>query len=339
MLDAIVYIGRFQPVTLAHIEIIKKALDLAEKAIVLVGSAKNARSIRDPWTVQERIEMMKTVKAIDASKVCFVPLQDSNYEFSWWLSKTHEIVKSHTEAHDKIGIIGYKKDESAYYLDYFPEWEFIETPSLYEGLSAVDIRENLFCGRDLDGIADEVRVWLDNWIKNNNDAYENLKEEFFYIKEYKKMWEKAPFAPVFVTGDALVLCSKNILLIQRKNSPGKNLYALPGGFLEQRESLEDCAVRELQEETEIDADIATLRNSIVLTKTFDAPFRDMRGRMITHAYIFDLQSKDLPKVRGADDAGKAFWLPLTEIDNLQDKFFGDHYRIIKNMLKTLNSGK
>ncbi|MDR2426839.1 MAG: bifunctional nicotinamide-nucleotide adenylyltransferase/Nudix hydroxylase [Endomicrobium sp.] len=340
MLDAIVYIGRFQPLTLSHIKIIKKALESAKKVIVIVGSAKNARNTHDPWTEDERIEMLKSVRQINTNRICFAPLQNSNYEFSWWLSEVQKIVEGNTVQNSKIGIIGYKKDETGYYLDYFPQWEFIEISHLYDrGLSATQIREKLFCGNDLDGTPDEVCLWLNDWIISNRDIYENLKGEFFYIKDYKKMWAASPFAPVFVTADALVLCKKNILLIQRKNNPGKNLYALPGGFLEQRESLADCAVRELKEETQIVVDISTLKNSISLTKVFDDPFRDLRGRFITHAHVFNLNLENLPKIESSDDAGNVLWLPLSELDEFQNKFFSDHYRIINNLLKALNIKK
>lgn len=54
----------------------------------------------------------------------------------------------------------------------------------------------------------------------------------------------------FVTVDSIVLKSGHVLLVRRKSAPGKNLFAFPGGYLQQNESLVDCAIRELREETE-----------------------------------------------------------------------------------------
>jgi bifunctional NMN adenylyltransferase/nudix hydrolase len=66
---------------------------------------------------------------------------------------------------------------------------------------------------------------------------------------------------------------------------------------------------------------------------FDHPDRDPRGRMITHAYMIELQNqKALPKIKAADDAKEAFWLPIARIEGLSREFFGDHQMIIKYFL-------
>ena len=332
--DAVIFIGRFQPPTLAHTDIIKRALDISKKTIVIIGSAKKARSISDPWTANERIEMLKSIAEIDKERIVFACLENSAYDFSWWLSQVNKIVSANTAKEDKIGIIGREKDLTSYYLDYFPNRDFIEMPSLCGSISATQVRNALFEDENISGIPKEVNLWLKRWILENKEIFQNLKEEFKYIKNYKQMWKAAPFAPVFVSADAVVLCGNHILLIDRKKRPGKNLYALPGGFLEQDESLLSCAIRELKEETSFALDYDSLKKSLILTKVFDAPDRDLRGRIITHIHVFLLNLETLPKIKGADDAKTAFWMPLCEIENKREKFFGDHYKIIKNVLSS-----
>jgi bifunctional NMN adenylyltransferase/nudix hydrolase len=144
MLDAIVFIGRFQPPSLAHIEILKKAQTLAKKVIVLVGSANRERSFLNPWTAAERIEMLRSVKELEQNKIVITPLSDSNNDFSWWLDLVKKIVKENAQEARKIGVIGCKKDKSSYYLDHFPQWQFIEIAALSNGLSSTKIRETLF---------------------------------------------------------------------------------------------------------------------------------------------------------------------------------------------------
>ena len=329
MLDAIIYIGRFQPLTCAHIEIIKKAQGLAKKVIVIVGSANMARSARNPWTAEERIDCLKSVKDIDQSKLTAVALSDSNYDFPWWLGEVKKIISQNTLPNDKIGIIGHKKDETGYYLEHFKNFEFIMIDSLYKGLSATDERESLFAKNKVENVGEDVKVWIENWINANLAIFKNLKEEFEYIEDYKKSWAKSPYPPVFVTADSLVLCKDNILLVERKDFPGKGLFALPGGFMDANEKLSECAVRELKEETGLKLSIKDIKFSQI----FDAPFRCQRGRVVTKVCLFDLDLPELPKITAGDDAKKVFWKPLSEIDILQDKFFSDHYKVIKKMLK------
>ncbi len=333
-LDAIVYIGRFQPFTNAHYKIVKMALETATKVIIVIGSAKRARNIRNPWTAEERRDMISSVKDFKDYDIEFILQPNSNYNFNWWLKDIQEQVSKITNKNDKIGIIGYKKDSSSYYLNYFPQWKFIDVPELENGLSATEIRDLFFEKAKItqSAVNADVYQWLLNWKKNNIELFNNLVSEKKFITDYKKKWENAPFQPIFVTTDTMVICKGQILLIKRKYNPGKDLYAMPGGFLNPDEYLKDCAVRELKEETGIDVDKSILKNSIELTKVFDEPYRETRGRGITHCFLINLKLKELPKVKGSTDAYGASWIPLGSLDSMQDRFFGDHYQIIKNML-------
>ncbi|MGI8786727.1 MAG: NUDIX domain-containing protein [Pyrinomonadaceae bacterium] len=144
-----------------------------------------------------------------------------------------------------------------------------------------------------------------------------------------------PFAPVFVTTDAVVVQSGHVLVIRRGFPPGKGLLALPGGFLAPDSTLEDNAIRELKEETNIKVPAQVLRGSIKNSHAFDYPERSQRGRTVTFAYHIELEPslKDgLPHVKGGDDAAKAFWLPLSALGEKEDEFFEDHLHIIKFFL-------
>jgi bifunctional NMN adenylyltransferase/nudix hydrolase len=152
------------------------------------------------------------------------------------------------------------------------------------------------------------------------------------ITRYKASWSGVPYPITFVTTDAVVICKGHILLVQRGRNPGKGLFALPGGFINQNETLERCALRELKEETKIDVPTAILKNSIKKVKVFDDPIRDPRGRFITHAHLILLDQKDLPEVKGSDDASDARWISYSDTDRYSNIFYADHYQIIKNFL-------
>lgn len=110
-----------------------------------------------------------------------------------------------------------------------------------------------------------------------------------------------------------------ILLIKRGQEPYKDHYALPGGFIEMDESLEQAALRELSEETGI--------KNIPLTQiqTFSDPDRDPRGRVISTCFGSVLKTEDQIHVRAGDDAADAAWFSL---DGLPALAF-DHHRIIQ----------
>lgn len=132
---------------------------------------------------------------------------------------------------------------------------------------------------------------------------------------------------ISITVDAVIFYQKNnekqVLLIQRKKDPFKGAWALPGGFLEKEESLEDGAKRELEEETGLK--IGELKQ----IRAFGTPGRDPRGRIISIAFF--AETREEQKVKGSDDASDAKWFNIKELPDLAF----DHNQIIKEALEQL----
>jgi bifunctional NMN adenylyltransferase/nudix hydrolase len=121
------------------------------------------------------------------------------------------------------------------------------------------------------------------------------------------------------------------LLVSRKAFPGRGQLALPGGFINQYERLEEAMLRELREETRLKVPAPVLKGSIRRQQVFDSPYRSTRGRTITHAFYIELSpDTSLPKVKGGDDAKHAQWAPLAKLDPRQ--MYEDHYDIIQEMI-------
>ncbi len=115
-----------------------------------------------------------------------------------------------------------------------------------------------------------------------------------------------------------------VLLIQRKNEPYKDLWALPGGFVEMDEPLEQAALRELEEETGVvDVFVEQLY-------TFGNPGRDPRGRVISVAYYALVNLEEHP-VQAASDARHVRWY---EVDELPRLAF-DHEQILQVAIQRL----
>jgi bifunctional NMN adenylyltransferase/nudix hydrolase len=123
-----------------------------------------------------------------------------------------------------------------------------------------------------------------------------------------------------------------VLLVKRKAQPGRGLWALPGGFLGENETLKDAALRELREETRLKIPAPVLRGSLRGESVFDHPDRSLRGRTVTHAFYFEFPSGPLPAVRGADDAARARWVPISEIQAMRSSLFEDHFFILEHFL-------
>ena len=97
---------------------------------------------------------------------------------------------------------------------------------------------------------------------------------------------------------------------------------MPGGFIEQDETLATGALRELNEETGLFCE----EGEIDLVEVFAKPDRSARGRTITHVHRIVLAGETLPDVCAADDAAEAKWVALAALD--PRVCFEDHYSII-----------
>ena len=125
-----------------------------------------------------------------------------------------------------------------------------------------------------------------------------------------------------LTVDAIIYVKDSerfsLLLIKRGREPFLGQWALPGGFVEMDELLEESCLRELKEETGLQL------SNIRQYKVFDAVDRDPRGRTISVIFYAELESQK--EVRGGDDAALARWFPFFDLPQMAF----DHYQIVQN---------
>lgn len=118
-----------------------------------------------------------------------------------------------------------------------------------------------------------------------------------------------------VAADALLVEGNKVLLIRRGKEPFLGKWAIPGGFLEENETLEQCCVREVKEETGLEVGVEGLLG------VFSEPGRDPRK---TVGVVFMCKRIGGGEAKGGDDAEEAKWFPL---DSLPEMAF-DHGRIL-----------
>ncbi|MHB0775530.1 bifunctional nicotinamide-nucleotide adenylyltransferase/Nudix hydroxylase [Halomonas sp. WWR20] len=341
--DCLVFIGRFQPPHLGHLEVIHEALQRARQVIVLVGSAWQARSLRNPWSFAERAEMLRSCfDAAANQRLEIEPLLDALYNDDVWVRdvqrKVRDIARPTYGKLPRIGLIGASRGQSSYYLSLFPQWESVSVP-LVDGISASQIRERLFdssysaneylANHATHDLAAPIHRKLIEF--QHRGAYLSLLEEQHLLKQHQDAWAQAPYPPVFITVNAVVVQSGHVLLVKRSAAPGKGLLALPGGFVRQHERLLDGCLRELRERVRLKVPEAVLKGSLRSQRLFDEPHRSWRGRTLAEAFYFALRpEQQLPHLRPSRGGEQARWVPLADLE--PETLFEDHFFIIQNFL-------
>jgi len=328
-----VFILRGQPFHLGHKSIVQKALKETQAVLIIVGSYRSPVTIKNPWSFDLREDMIRgCFSSDDNARILVKPIRDFLYSIHTWVTSLQSIVTANTDS-AYITLYGHFKDDSSFYLNLFPQWKLVPMSNIKMIDTSIDgtlIRKMMYEGDSTWRcfVPDYVVNKIEEYIKT--DEFQRMVREYNFIQKYKKSWEKAPYPPTFVTTDAVVVQAGHVLLVVRGKEPGKGYYALPGGFLNQKETIKQCTVRELKEETKIDVSAIVLEKSITETATFDHPNRDFRGRTLTHASLIELDyNRPLPKVKGADDAAEAVWMPFNELGLHEEKFYADHLHIIQ----------
>lgn len=138
-------------------------------------------------------------------------------------------------------------------------------------------------------------------------------------------------AQVAVTVDLLIFTVRDdqlhVLLIERGQAPFEGQHALPGGYLRTGEHLDAAALRELQEETGVNG----MHLHLEQLRTFGAPERDPRGRVITVAYL--ALGPDMPIARAGTDARNADWVPVNTVLERHVDLAFDHEVILREGLE------
>ncbi len=328
-----VFIGRFEPFHRGHAHVVTEALRSAKRVLVLIGSANEPRSLRNPFSFDERRGMiLSCFSTADQKRIICAPLLDVRYNDTLWVAQVQRAVYEHEEDDSQITLIGRKGKGNGYYTNLFPQWAHTQTDSL-SVKSGTDIRSLIFQNGNIKDITDDLPPSVASYTKDFLDSPDGaeLQKEYTFIEKYKKGWENTPFPPTHVTVDAVVVQSAHVLLVRRGAYPGKGLYALPGGFIHAAETLVNAMVRKLKDETQIKVPVPALIGSIKSQATFDAPFRSVRGRTITHAFHLELRSEEqLPKIKSSSENDGCFWVPLGMLNS--GEMYEDHYFIIQKMI-------
>lgn len=132
----------------------------------------------------------------------------------------------------------------------------------------------------------------------------------YKLSDYERPSVTADVAAFMIRSENRVSYRKNpenklqLLLIKRGGHPFKDMWALPGGFLQKDETVEECALREIHEETNV------MPTSLMPVGIFSKPERDPRGWIISNAYVSIISEESVKQV-GMDDASDAQWFSIS----------------------------
>ncbi len=132
-----------------------------------------------------------------------------------------------------------------------------------------------------------------------------------------------PVTPLLAVDCVVFDAEDRLLLIQRANAPFRGLYALPGGFVDVGETVEQACQRELLEETGIKA------GRLTLVGVYSDPTRDPRGHVVSPAFVTRIRKAT---AIAGDDAASAAWVPRWR----RLKLAFDHARIVRDAVRRLS---
>lgn len=338
-----IVIGRFQPFHKGHLKILERVFKDNDVVVIVIGSAQAAPTIKNPWSDHDRVAMISGCiqSMAEGKRVEWVSVRDHPYNLNAWMSelkiKTSKVVASD----DFTTIYGHDKDSSTFYLNLFPEWQFIDVGELSDGIDATTIRKFLF-GDATDFFLKKnlpssvynhiVNIWMES------ERYTNLVDDYDFIHGhddngehvpgYKETYGEGPHTAV----DAVVTYPGKVLVVKRKAMPGRGLYAMPGGFLKDPyEPLLDAAMRVVLEKSGIELMPHEFKNA----RVFDNPGRSQRARIISHTHRFEVGSDFQVRSTRKEFAkgGEAIWIDIADLSLYSEMFFEDHGHILQEMTK------
>ena len=335
-----IFIGRFQPFHVGHLYNVQRSLSISQKVIIIIGSVLRAPSIKNPFSFNMRKQMIiddLSYAKIDLTRIIIESVCDWLYDKKKWKDTVHSKVYQYARIEDIVAIVGHKKDASSYYLNYFPDWQYISIGN-YKELCSTHFRKSYFT---------KGKILIGYMISHKSDqgtfkalvkfkkvkVFQTLRKEYRIALAYSNYWQSKILQPIFVTLNSMVVINYKILLIQRKYPPAQGLWGFPGGYLEQQECIIDGIFHKLFKNTKLNVSRKYLEKNHYETCVFDGFDRSSISRMVTHLGLFIINGIDLPIVTAGDNAKVAKWFDISTIcKRMSAQLTDGHYQIIRYVL-------
>lgn len=293
------YMGRFQPFHNGHLDAIDQMIADGMTDITLgIGSMQESRTKNNPFTIEERIEMISASLNDRDANFTFFPVPDFNNDDAWinYIKKNVPVTFKYAYSNNPNTLNCMKKIYG------------VEIKTLEErvDINATKIRYEIQTGEA--SWKNYVPQKVAKYLENINA--QNILKEIFSENEW-------------ITADAIINYNGGIVFIERVHPPYG--FALPGGRKEKYESIEEAVIREAKEETNLDL------VNLELLGVYSKPGRDPRGPVTSIVYI----ARGVGELKADDDAKSVCVIRPDEIERFDLAF--DHGDIIKDYFAKSNS--
>lgn len=193
--DLGILVGSFEPFGAFHQAAIEHALAVAQRASVLIGSAGAARSLRHPWTADERIAMMRAALPADAlARIDFLPVRDRLYCEQQWLRNIETATAASCAEAKRVAQLVPPGGAAEALL---PGWQSVLLPPIPRP-DFWTVRRGVFGNAEaraalLPLLPESTRDFLSAFERSPH--FDPLVEELRYIEEFRDSWRSAPTRP------------------------------------------------------------------------------------------------------------------------------------------------
>jgi bifunctional NMN adenylyltransferase/nudix hydrolase len=154
-------------------------LQIADRVVVVIGSANEARTLKNPFNTFERTNMIAASLSLDeAQRVDIVSVDDYADDRVWVAAvkgQVYRIVNRRAACHIRIAILGHARDASSFYLSLFPDWSLIALPE-YQRISATNVRQHYYASGDIRSVPRAVAEQLRKFQTSTN--YQRIADAF-----------------------------------------------------------------------------------------------------------------------------------------------------------------
>jgi 8-oxo-dGTP diphosphatase len=157
-----------------------------------------------------------------------------------------------------------------------------------------------------------------------------LAESFYFVHLISRCMCAKQYKNPVPTVDVIIQRDFQILFVKRKKNPFKQYLALPGGFVDEGETVEVAATREVRAETSLDVELTDILG------VYSDPKRDPRGHIMSTVFIGKILDNSNDKAIAGDDALELEWIMLEDTDNRSFAF--DHKKILSDYRKWKKTG-
>ncbi|HEY9649853.1 MAG TPA: adenylyltransferase/cytidyltransferase family protein [Coleofasciculaceae cyanobacterium] len=174
-----VCMGRFQPFHWGHFDLIQAALTQGKQVIVLLGSHLRSPSLKNPWSSEEREQMIRMcLESSWQARIQFVPICDRETDEEW-VTDIRQKVGALTSLNSRTSIVGHHESGKLFFSRRLPDWDYIEKLRR-PGINATDIRNSYFSQSPEDDYAVKIPLGTLQYLRNfkQQPSYQYLCQEF-----------------------------------------------------------------------------------------------------------------------------------------------------------------